>query len=192
MQEPKETTLDWVRRHATTIGLAFFVLGTIFTAVLSAIFAPHSGHRAMSVAVVVLFVVFTAFYAWAITPLKRSEARMAGSPGVTIREHFKRTNALFVRIVVPIAGAWVGAIMLFGTGMTKAHQQALSVGGGVVGVLIGSLMIRNRLRCPRCGSNFRKERLAKLGRWPFDSRDTADLWDVCPHCGVSFDELYRR
>jgi len=189
---PTETTPDWVRRHATTIGLAFFVLGTTLTAIFFAIFAPHAGHRAMSIAVVLLFVAFTAFYAWAVTPLKRSDARMAGSPRLTIREHFKRTNALFVRIVVPIFGTWVGAIMLFGTGMTKAHQQALGVAGGVVGVLIGSLFIRNRLLCPRCGTNFRKERLAKLGRWSFDSRGTADLWDACPHCGVSFDELYRR
>jgi hypothetical protein len=93
----------------------------------------------------------------------------------SIREHFKRTNALFVRIMVPIAGAWVAAITLFGTSMTKAHQQVLSIGGGVVVVLVGSLFIRNRLRCPRCGTDFRNERLAKLGRWSFDSRGSADL-----------------
>ena len=146
----------------------------------------------MGVAVAVLCVAFMAFYAWAITPLKRPEARIAGVPGLTIREHLNRTSALFVRLMIPIAGAWVAAIMLFGTDMTKAHQQAMSVGGGVVGILIGSLFIRNRLRCPRCGSDFRKERFAKLGRWSFDSRAIADLWDACPHCGVSFDELYRR
>ena len=192
MQEPKETTLDWVRRHAVTIGLAFFLLGTGFTAVLFTFFAPHSAHRAMSAAVAVLCVAFAALYAWADTPLKRSEAPVVGVPGLTIREHFKRTNALFVRITLPIAVAWVAAITLFGTGLTKALQQASSVGGGLVVFLIAFLFIRNRLRCPRCGSDFRKERFAKLGRWSFDSRGSADLWDACPHCGVSFDELYRR
>jgi hypothetical protein len=192
MQELKETTLDWFRRHAGTIGVAFLLLGTTLTAVLSTFFAPHSARQATSVAFAVLSVAFMAFYAWASTPLKRSESRVAGIPGLTIREHFKRTNALFVRIMVPIVGAWVVAITFFGTGITKAHQQALSIGGGVVVALIASLFIRNRLRCPRCGSDFRKARFAKLGRWSLDSRGSADLWDACPHCGVGFDELYRR
>jgi drug/metabolite transporter superfamily protein YnfA len=192
MQKPKETTLDWVRHHATTISVAFLVLGTSIAAVLFTFITPHSERRAMSAAVAVLCVALLAFYAWARTPLKRPESPVAGVPGLTIREHFKRTNALFVRIMVPITGAWVVAITLFGTGMTKAHQQAWSIGGGVVLALIGSLFIRKQLRCPRCGSDFRKERFAKLGRWSFDSRGSADLWDACPHCGVSFDELYPR
>jgi ribosomal protein S27AE len=72
------------------------------------------------------------------------------------------------------------------------YAQALSIGGGVAVALIASLFIRNRLRCPRCGTDFREARLEKLGRWSFDSRGSAGLWDACPHCGVSFDELYRR
>jgi hypothetical protein len=59
-----------------------------------------------------------AFCAWARTPLKRSESPVAGVPVLTIVEHYKRTNALFVRIMVPIAGAWAVTITLFGTGMT--------------------------------------------------------------------------
>jgi hypothetical protein len=192
MQTPKETTLDRVRRHATAIGLAFLFLGTTLTAVLFTLFAPHSARRATSVAVAVLTVAFMALYAWAVTPLKRSESPVAAVPGLTIREHFKRTNALFIRIIVPTAGAWAVAITLFGAGLTRAHRQAVSIGGGVVVVLIAWLFIRDRLRCPRCGSDFRKARFAKLGRWSFDSRDSADLWDACPHCGVGFDELYRR
>jgi ribosomal protein S27AE len=185
MQEPEEPTLGWVRRHATTIGVAFLALGTTLTAGLFS-------RRATSVAVAVLCVAFTTFYAWARTPLKRSESPVAGVPGLTIREHFKRTTALFVRIMVPIVAAWVTAFSLFETDMTKAHKQALSIGGGVAVLLIASLFIRNRLRCPRCGSDFRKARIAKLGRWSFDSRGSAELWDACPHCGVSFDDLYRR
>jgi hypothetical protein len=133
-----------------------------------------------------------AFYAWARTPLNPFESPVAGLPGLTIREHFKRTTALFVRITVPIAGAWVAAFTLLGTDMTKAHRQALSIGGGVAVVLIASLFIRNRLRCPRCGTDFREARLEKLGRWSFDRRGSADLWDACPGCGVGFDEPYRR
>jgi hypothetical protein len=192
MRDPKETTLDWIRRHAITIGLSFLFLGTILTAGFSAFFAPQSGHRPMRATVAVLCVAFMAFYAWATTALKRSESPVAGVPGLTIREHLKRTTALFVRITVPLVGAWAAALSFFGTDMAKAHRQALGIGGGVATVLIASRLFRNRRRCPRCGSDFRKARFAKLGRWSFDSRGSADLWDACPDCAVSLDELYRR
>jgi hypothetical protein len=63
--ELKEATLGWVRRHATTIGLAFFVLGTTFTAGLFAFFASHSANQATRVAGAVLCVALMAFYMWA-------------------------------------------------------------------------------------------------------------------------------
>jgi rubredoxin len=59
-----------------------------------------------------------------------------------------------------------------------------------IGLLSCGLFIRNRLCCPRCGTDFRQERFAKLGRWSMDPRGAEELWESCPQCGVSFDEPY--
>ena len=59
---------------------------------------------------------------------------------------------------------------------------------GLIVLEIVELFVKKRIRCPRCGTDFRKERLAKVGRWSLDLRMAADLWDACPHCGVSFND----
>jgi uncharacterized C2H2 Zn-finger protein len=86
--------------------------------------------------------------------------------------------------------AWVAVVTLFVTDISKIEQQTLAVGGCLTLFLIAWLFVRNKLRCPRCGSDFRKERIAKLGRFSLDTRGAADLWDACPHCGVSFNDLW--
>jgi hypothetical protein len=122
------------------------------------------------------------------SPLTRLKPGLAGIPSVTIGEHLKRTSAYFQRIMAPLCAAWGAGVVLFVTGMSRIQQQALAIGGGVALFLIGSLFVRNQLRCPRCGTDFRKERIAKLGRWSGDNRGTSELWDACPRCGVSFND----
>lgn len=175
-----EATREWIRRHHHFIGVS---LG-LFVAVIGILIFPH--HIAATVAVV--SVLIAVFVAWARSPLARVKPSVAGIPGLTIGGHFKRTNAYFVRIMVPVTAAWVVVITLFLTGLSNYQRQGLAIGGAVMLSVVGALLLRNRLRCPRCGSDFRKERIAKLGRWSFDTRGTADLWDACPHCGVSFND----
>jgi uncharacterized C2H2 Zn-finger protein len=137
-----------------------------------------------------LFVAFAAFFTWARTSLPRI-APKGPVRVVTIAEHFKRTRTLSVRIIVPIVALWVVLTDSYPLQLPKGERNALAIGGGAVLGVVGSVFMVRRLRCPRCGTNFKQDRLAKLGRWSFDTRGTEEIWDACPHCGVSFDEPWR-
>ena len=178
-----ENSREWIRRHAKAISVGLAVVGMI----VGVVFFPHSIRETVAVVIMLMALII----AWARAPLPHPKTSMGGIPALTIRDYLKRTNALFVRILVPLVVAWVVVVTLFVTDISKPRQQAWSVGGGIALSLIGSLFLRNRLRCPRCGTDFHKERIAKLGRWSFDTRTTEDLWDACPRCGVKFDEPYR-
>jgi DNA-directed RNA polymerase subunit RPC12/RpoP len=128
------------------------------------------------------------FVAWVRTPLTRPKPTAGGVPLVTITERFKRTEAYFVRLVVPIVAGWVAVLTLVPLGIPKLQQQALAIGGGVLLLAISALLLRHQYRCPRCGTDFNKERIAKFGRRWMDARCPADLWETCPHCGVSFND----
>jgi ribosomal protein S27AE len=173
---------QWIRHHVRRVAIGLAVVGMT----VGAVFFPHSGRGTLTVTVLTLALMV----AWAQTPLPRPKSLTAGIPPLTIRDHLKRTNAVFVRIMVPLLCGWIVVVTLFLTDIPKPQRQAWAIGGGVVLAFIGSMFIRARLRCPRCGSDFRKERITQLGRWSFDTRTTTDLWDACPRCGVSFDEPY--
>jgi hypothetical protein len=164
------------------VGVGLFLLWSVVGILL---FPDHT-----KAAVAVGAVLLALFIAWGRTPLARLKSPEAGIPALTIRQHLKRTNAYFQRIMVPVTAAWVAVVTLFVTDISKIEQQTLAVGGCLTLFLIAWLFVRNKLRCPRCGSDFRKERIAKLGRFSFDTRAAADLWDACPHCGVSFNDLW--
>jgi uncharacterized C2H2 Zn-finger protein len=88
--------------------------------------------------------------------------------------------------------AWIATFVLIGTGFPLMQGQALGIGGFAVLFAVMSLIvwlvIRSRLRCPRCEADFRAERVAKLGRWSMDTRGMTELWNACPRCGVSFND----
>jgi hypothetical protein len=185
----RETTRKWIRRCKGPAGVALIFLGQVLAAVLIALYvSPGSQDFAFKAVAGVTAVLIAVVVAWVRTPLTPLESAAAGIAARTIREHIKRANAYFVRIMVPIVTVWGAALVLFGAGTMQ--RQALAIGGGVAVMLIGVLLFRNQLRCPRCGTDLRKERIAKLGRRSRDTRATADLWDACPRCGVSFNEAW--
>ena len=176
-----DTTRDYIRRHSKLVGGAGLFLGMV----LAALFLPRSLE---DVAILVLIVAFAVFYVCAEYPLPRP-AEVGSS--LTIRQQLKRTRTLFLRVLLPVVFLWIAYITLFYNRLPPLQRQALAVGVAVALMFIGSLLMRGSLHCPRCGTNFRQERIAKVGRWSMDARGTEDLWDSCPHCGVSFDETYR-
>lgn len=178
-----ENGAEWIRRHAKAVSVGLVVV--VMT--VGAVFFPHSIPETVAVVVVLMGLMVS----WARAPLPRPKTSVAGIPELTIRDHLKRSTALYVRIMVPLLTAWVVVMTFFFTDIPKPQQEAWTIGGAMALSLIGSLFLRSRLRCPRCGTDFHKERIARLGRWSFDTRTTTDLWDACPRCGVSFDEPYR-
>ena len=180
-------TQEWIRRHALAIGVGFMVVAEVLAGIITVVFFPRSVHQAVAVSLMIVLVVFGTFLAWARTP---ALTRVQPDAPLTIREHFKRTNVLFQRIFTPIMMAWVAGFILFATGMSKVERNAWTYCGLVAMCVIAFPFLRSRLVCPRCGTNFKQERFAKLGRWSFDRRTAAEIWDCCPRCGVSFDEPY--
>lgn len=191
-QPMRETTLEWVRRHERLSAMVLLLPPMLIACILVGLLVPaRSQHFATRACVSVFAVLCAAFVAWARTPLAPLKSG-SGMPTVTIGEHFQRTRAYFTRTIVPVLAAWIaGSTLLFGEGLSKMQQHVLAIGGGLVLFLIGLPFLIRRLRCPRCGTNFRKERFAKLGRWSMDSRGVTELWDACPHCGISFNDPWQ-
>jgi hypothetical protein len=173
-----EAFRDYIRGHSKPIGVGVMVLGGI----LASVFLPRSLER---VAIVALIVVFAVFYVWAEFPLPQWKP---AEHAMTIRRRLKRTRTIFQRIMVPVVVLWCASVTLYDTQQTELQRYALAVGGGSSLVWIAWLFAKDGLRCPRCGTDFKQERVAKVGRWSMDTRGAEDLWDCCPHCGVSFDE----
>lgn len=108
----------------------------------------------IAASVVVCTVVIGVVVAWRRNALPPSKPSAGGVPTLTIGEHLRRTNAYFVRVAVPLACAWIAAVTLFVPGIPRWEKDALAIGGTVVGFLIGFLLVKNKLRCPRCGVSF--------------------------------------
>jgi len=109
---------------------------------------------------------------------------------MTIREALKHRRKVFQRVFVTTAMVLLGAWVLTHPRETNGQFLIRSLPVVVV-VIIALTPITNRLfSCPRCGSNFRKYRIQKLGRFSLDTTGAEDLWDACPQCGVSFEERY--
>jgi hypothetical protein len=177
----RNATREYLRRYPRLTGVVFMIVGTV----LAAIFLPQS---AAGPAMAALIVLFSVYFAWATTVVPKQPNVTA--PSLTIRDHFKRTRGLFVRIGVPVVCAWCVGVELYPSTLTKGQRQAWAIAGGVVLMFAATLFIKDRFKCPRCGTNFKHERWAKLGRWSMDMRNPEEMWDSCPHCGVSFNERY--
>jgi hypothetical protein len=175
---------DWARRHVRTVAVSFLVVGML----LSAVFLPRS---AQNMAVGGLVVAMGAFYAWATTTLPRRPPTEP-SPPLTIGDTLKRRRTLLVRIMVPVMIAWTVAVLWYPSTLTKMQKQLVAVGGSVVLFWILWFPLRQNFRCPRCGTDFKMERRAKLGRISFDQRGPEEIWDKCPNCGVSFNEPWTN
>jgi hypothetical protein len=175
-----DSTRNFVGRYPRIVaGSCLFVGG-----VLAAVFVPRSLQRLV---IGTMIVAFGLVYVWTITTLPPRPLAVPGKT-LTIRDQLKRNRTLYMRTFVPVALAWVVAVTLFHAPLPKWQEQGLCVGGVLVVAVVGFLLVKNGLKCPRCGSTFGKERIAKLGRWTMDTRGPEELWDACPHCGVSFDE----
>jgi hypothetical protein len=183
-----EDTREWIRNHAGPIGVVFMVLGGVVLALIATFLFPTAGKTVMKVGAAVLVLAFAAFYAWAEFPLTPRKYSTVGTSTLTIGQQLKRTRALFQRIVMFVLVAWCVGVTLLAPNLTSAQRNGSAIVGGFALAFAGWLLVRNRLRCPLCGSDFKKERVAKLGRWSMDTRGTTELWDACPHCGVSFNE----
>jgi uncharacterized C2H2 Zn-finger protein len=185
----KQTTREFIRRHAEMVSVGVFVSVAVLAAFVAVLF-HRVNKQGVQLGAAVLCVAFAAFFTWARTSLPRIEPK--GPVRVaTIKEHFRRTRTLSVRIIVPVVALWAVLADSYPLHLSKSERNTLVIGGGAVLGVVGSLLTVRRLRCPRCGTNFKKERFAKLGRWSFNTRGTEEIWDACPHCGVSFDEPWR-
>jgi hypothetical protein len=173
----RDKIYDFIRRHPQFTGLTLLVLG----AVLMALFVPRSLQKISSFG---LLLGFTLFVFWAKTSSEKKQQRPAGGI-VTIADYFKRSRLLLTRAVGIPCIVWC-VIVSFDDQLSRGHQQIAAVSGGLVIACLGWLLFRDRFRCPQCGTNFRKERLEKLGRWTMDKRGTEELWDSCPNCHVGF------
>jgi ribosomal protein S27AE len=187
----KEETREWIRRRAELIGVASMVVGSVVAALVATLLFPNVGKTVVSAGVAVSVLAFAVFYAWARFPMAPRESSRTGIPTVTIGGQLKRTQALFQRIMLPALVAWCVGVTLMSPNLTSAKRNGLAIVGSLVMFVAGWLLVRNHLRCPRCGTDFKKERFVKLGRWSMDTRGVTELWDACPRCGVSFNEPYR-
>lgn len=185
----KETTRAWIRKYAEIIGIGLMLLGGILTAFVAALLFPSAGKTVMASCVGVLVLVFAVFYAWARFPMPPNLFSKVST--LTISGQLRRTQAFFQRVMLVVLVAWCVAVTLLVPKLTATQRNGAAIVGSLVLSFVGSLFVRNRLRCPRCGTNFKKERIAKLGRWSMDFRGSTELWEACPHCGVSFNESYR-
>jgi len=179
-----DSTGNFIKRHPRIVGGVGLSVGCV----LAAIFVPRS---LQNLALGAMIVAFGMLYVWSITTLP-PRPLAAPSKALTIRDQLKRNRTLYMRSVVPVAIAWIAAITLYHAPLPKWQEQGLAIGGALVVVLVGSLLVKNGLKCPHCACNFGKERIAKLGRWSMDTRGAEEIWDSCPRCSVSFDEPYNR
>jgi hypothetical protein len=175
----KEETRERIRSHAELIGVAFMVIAGLVAAFIASFLFPNVAKTVVTAGVAVSVLAFAGFYEW---------ARFSMAPG---KSAIARTHALFQRIILLVVVAWCVGVTLLVPNVTAAKRNGIAIVGGSMLFLVGWLRVRNWLLCPRCGTDFKKDRIAKLGRWSLDTRGTTELWDACPHCGVSFNEPYR-
>jgi rubredoxin len=177
-----DAPFEYFKRHPKAAGVMFVGL------VVSTLVLPR---WAMPWIIGTYLVAFGTHYAWTSTTLPKGTQTALGAT-FTIGDHLRRTRALYMRILLPIIIAWVAVTTFYPPTLTKDQRMLVGVAGGTLIAFLGFVMIKDKFKCPRCGSNFRKERIEKLGRFSTDKRGAEDLWDACPSCGVSFKEPYNR
>ena len=187
----KEETRERIRSHAELIGVAFIVIVGLIAAFIATFFFPSVAKTVVTAVVAVSMLAFAGFYGWARFPMVPWKFAIAAIQIPIIGEQLKRTHAFFQRIMLIVLVAWCVGVTLLVPNLAAAKRNGIAIGGGLMLFLVGWLLVCNWLLCPRCGTDFKKDRIAKLGRWSLDTRGTTELWDACPHCGVSFNEPYR-
>ncbi len=120
------------------------------------------------------------------------QGRPAATGPLTIRLRLKRSHAILQRTVVCVDALWCIAVTIYFAQLTTLQQYGLAIGGSVVLAAAASFYVAGQLRCPRCGTNFKRARIAEVGRWSADTRAAEERWERCPNCGVSFDEPHCR
>lgn len=177
----RSATLQWLWRHREATGhvLLFIV------ALAGAILLP----KRLGEVAAFCGVLAAAGVIWARTPLKP----LKSPPHESIREHCLRVRAWWLRIVVPVLAAWMAAVDLYVTGLTGSDKQMLALGGVVAGAVIAWVVfLKDRLRCPRCGTYLAQQRAARLRLLELFASYTGlrreEGRDACPVCRVSFEE----
>jgi hypothetical protein len=108
---------------------------------------------------------------------------------MTIGEHFKRTRTLKRRL--ELVAFVCSVVLIFAEHrLTALERNVWGIVGAVAIVWATVMLFTRKLRCPRCGTDFKSPRSEKVGRWSRDRRGPEELWDACPACGVSFNEPY--
>jgi len=173
-----EKIYAFVRLHPVLVGMVFLILGSILTY----IFVPPRFQNA-TIAVILLALLLVLF--WAKTSPLEIQRQSPGQP-ITIGNYLKKSRLLFIRVMGITCIVWCVAVT-FDDQLSRNQQKIAAICGAGILTWMEWLLFRDRLRCPQCGTNFRKERSEKLGRWTMDQRGAEEIWDSCPTCHVSFD-----
>jgi hypothetical protein len=180
----KDTTREWLIRREKPIAVTFVVL----VGIVAAIALPK---EYMKYVIACIIVAIGVFVSWTRTQPAPTIANPQISP--SIREHMLRVHVWYVRTTVVLCIGWIAAAqVVWSSNAERGKFYLVGLAGALVITLLASLIARPYLRCPQCRTNFRKERIAKLGRFSRDPRSAAELWDSCPQCGISFDTPYPR
>ncbi|MBS0378999.1 MAG: hypothetical protein JSS29_10980 [Proteobacteria bacterium] len=176
----KDSTRELLMRRRIPVA----ILGGVVIMLIGAIAFPQ---RYMQYVAGVAVMAIGTFTLWAITAKSKPSATQ-GVP--TIRANMARSRLIYTRVVTFALLAWVAFVTLFWFEHDRSRGLLVSAGGGAVIAALGWLFFRSRFLCPQCGTNFRAERVEKLGKGSMDKRGAEVLWDSCPKCGVSFDSPY--
>jgi len=167
------------------------VLAGLVAASSAAFLNPNAGKAVVTAGVAVSVLAFTGLYGWARFPLALRKSSIAEIPILTIGERLKRRTCSFRESCCSLAwhGAWASRSWTEpdsrpgGTALRSSVAWCCSLSDGC------SCATGYSTRAAALTS--KKGRIAKLGRWSVDICETTELWDACPHCGVSFNEPYR-
>src|SRR5690349_11460028 len=116
---------------------------------------------------------------------------------MTIEEHFQQVFRR-IKYCAVAAGILVACLLTWRyPHLTRLQSAGVGLLLGIPFAIVLFLLLRKRFLCPRCGTDLgklrqqevRRERRAR-GWFNVETRQPWDVWQACPHCGVSFKEPY--
>jgi hypothetical protein len=131
---------------------------------------------------------FVAVYMWRRYPLPQ------GSP-LTVGQEFQRSGALIGRGVGIALPVWIACVMALPLLRNLSRDERIGV--GVIGSIVFLMLLvpcgkRFGPRCLRCHTDFSVERKVAIAAGADKMKQTYELWQQCPSCGLPFNQPYRQ